>query len=150
MDSIEIVSLKRREVSSIQWYTTYNPTNSTIISEFGWNYLIIYYSYPFANYSESKPFKSYREFIFANNDLMHPSNHITSSGVNLLKELKKNSNKTDVILILSDYYLLLEGITFFGELTSEEIERYYKLTYLNRIFTSKNEKGEETPYYWVI
>jgi hypothetical protein len=39
---------------------------------------------------------------------------------------------------------------FFGELTEEQYESYYSLTYLNRIFSVKKENGESLPYYWVI
>ena len=81
---------------------------------------------------------------------MHPDNHITSDGKNILKELKQHSKGGNVYLILTDYYLIVEGNVFFGQLTAQELEQYYELNYLNRIFTSKSETGEELPIYWVI
>jgi hypothetical protein len=81
---------------------------------------------------------------------MHPDNHITSDGKNILKELKQNSKSGNVYLILTNRYLIVEGNVFFGELTTAEIEQYYELNYLNRIFTSVSETGEELPIYWVI
>ncbi len=74
-------------------------------------------------------------------ELPHDSIHFT--------ELKTDSNK-DVFLIVSDNYLLVSGFELFGQLTDEEIEMYYALTYLNRICVSKSENGKSTPYYWVI
>ena len=81
---------------------------------------------------------------------MHPDNHITSDGKNILKELKQHSKNGNVYLILTDYYLIVEGDVFFGQLTAQELEQYYELNYLNRIFTSISETGEELPIYWVI
>jgi len=80
---------------------------------------------------------------------MHPNNHILSNGINILTEMKKDT-EMDIYLLLSDYYLITSGSSLFGELTPEEIEVYYNLNYLNRIFSAKSENGENTPIYWVI
>ncbi|NHJ24573.1 MAG: hypothetical protein EAX89_08360 [Candidatus Lokiarchaeota archaeon] len=150
MNSIEIFSLKNREISSIQWYSNYSSEENIIIGEYGWNYVFIYYDYPFTEYNRNKPFNSIFEFIPVNDTLLHPNNHINSEGKNILTELKHDSNGTDIFLILTDYYLLVEGSTLFNQLTEQEIELYYSLPYLNRIYSVKSENGDEIPYYWVI
>jgi hypothetical protein len=45
---------------------------------------------------------------------------------------------------------IAKKFTFYDALTDEEIESYYNLPYLNRIFSVKSEDGKDTPYYWVI
>ncbi|MFW9951972.1 MAG: hypothetical protein ACFFKA_17780 [Candidatus Thorarchaeota archaeon] len=85
-----------------------------------------------------------------NDSLLRPSKHFNSEGKNILTEIKHEYNESNVFLILSNYYLLVEGNTLFGQLTEAEIEAYYGLTYLNRIFVVKSDSGEELPYYWVI
>ena len=150
MNSLKQVSLNQSDVSLVQWYSHYSVDNYTMIGENGWEHVFIYYNYPLDNYNSEEPFKSFQEFIYANNTLMHPDNHITSDGKNILKELKQNSKSGNVYLILTDCYLIVEGNVFFGQLTAQELERYYELNYLNRIFTSISETGEELPIYWVI
>ena len=67
----------------------------------------------------------------------------------MLKNLKEVYS-TEVILILPKEFYLPSNWQFFDQLSEEEIEAYYNLKYLNRIFSAKGEDGEETPYYWVI
>jgi hypothetical protein len=147
--SSDIYTLKKREVSAIQWYSDYTTETNTIIGQIGWGHVFIYYNYPFDNQSYDLSFKEIHNFVSANDDLMHINNHISSDGTNILRELK-NDAETDVYLLLSDYYLLPSGSSLFGELTADEIEQYYNLNYLNRIFSAKSENGEGLPIYWVI
>jgi hypothetical protein len=147
--TMEIYSLKNREVSTIQWYSNYTSEINTIISEVGWEHVFVYYNYPFDNQSYDLSFKEIHNFIYANDDLMHPINHVLSNGSNILTEMKKDS-EMDTYLLLSDFYLISSGSSIYGELTPEEIELYYNLNYLNRIFSAKSENGEDLPIYWVI
>ncbi|MFX0106525.1 MAG: hypothetical protein ACFE75_13705, partial [Candidatus Hodarchaeota archaeon] len=87
-------------------------------------------------------------FQTVSNNYMNPKLHI-QNGTNILIELKKDSGK-DVFVIVTDYYLLLLSLELFGKLTSEEIEMYYSLNYLNKISCSKNDNSQEIPLYWVI
>jgi hypothetical protein len=41
------VSLKKKEVVSIQWYSDFNSKRAVIITEFGLNNIFIYYDYPY-------------------------------------------------------------------------------------------------------
>ncbi len=147
--SMGIYTLKRREVSTIQWYSNYTTGINTIIGENGWDHVFVYYNYPFDNQSYDLSFKEIQNFISANDSLMHPTNHILSDGTNILTEMKKDT-EMDIYLLLSDYYLISSGSSLFGELTPKEIEQYYNLNYLNRIFSAKSENGEDMPIYWVI
>ena len=147
--SREIYTLKKREVSTIQWYSNYTNETNTIVGMNGWEHVFVYYNFPFDNLSYDLSFKQMHNFIPADNDLMHPENHVLSNGTNFLTEMKKDT-EMEMYLLLSDNFLLTSGASFFGQLTSEEIEQYYNLNYLNRIFSAKSEKGEEMPIYWVI
>jgi len=147
--SREIYTLKKREISTIQWYSTYSSEVSTVVGQNGWEHVFVYYNYPFDNLSYDLSFKEIHNFIPANDDLMHPDNHVLSNGTNLLSKMKKKTNM-NIYLLLPDNYLLSSGSSFFGQLTPEEIEHYYNLNYLNRIFSAKSENGEEMPIYWVI
>ena len=80
---------------------------------------------------------------------MHPDNHFLSNGTNILSKMKKKT-EMNIYLLLPDNYLLSSGSSFFGQLTPEEIEQYYNLNYLNRIFSAKSENGDAMPVYWVI
>jgi hypothetical protein len=146
--SIEFYSLKQREVSTVIWYTNYNTNQNIIIAEFGWSSIFVYYDYPFNEKNATISLNSVILFYTASNDYFNPRFHIQNE-TNLLTDLKKNSGK-DVILIITDIFLLVSGFELIGQLNKEEIEMYYNLTYLNRICISKSEKGESTPYYWVI
>ena len=147
--SMEIYSLKNREVSTIQWYSNCTTEINTIIGENGWEHVFVYYNYPFDNQSYDLSFKEIHNYIYANDDLMHPIKHVLSNGTNILTEMKKDT-ETDIYLLLSDFYLISSGSSIYGELSPEEIEQYYNLNYLNRIFSAKSENGEDMPIYWVI
>jgi len=146
--SFEFYSLKRYEVSTVQWYSNYTSNQNVIIAEFGWSSIFIYYDYPFNENNATLPLNSVIFFHSASNNYLNPRYHILN-GTNILIELKNDSGK-EVFLIVSDNYLLVSGFELFGQLKDEEIEMYYSLDYLNRICVSKNEEGKSTPYYWVI
>ena len=146
--SVEFYSITRQEVSTVQWYSTYSSNQNVIIAEFGWSSIFIYYDYPFNEGNATIPLNDTLIFRTATNDFLNPRFHIQND-VNLLIELKIGLEK-DIFLILSDNYLLVSGFELFGQLSGEEIEMYYNLTYLNRIYVSKSAYGKTVPYYWVI
>jgi hypothetical protein len=146
--SVEFFSLLRREVSTVQWYSNYTSSQNVIIAEFGWSSIFIYYDYPFQDNNETLPLDSVIFFLTASNDYLNPQFHIYN-GTNILTGLKIDRGK-EIFLIVSDNYLLVSGFELFGQLTDEEIEMYYNLTYLNRICVSKSADGKSTPIYWVI
>lgn len=146
--SVEFYSLKRQEVSTVQWYSNYTSNQNVMIGEFGWGPIFIYYDYPFEENNATRPLTSVIFFHTATNNYLNPKLHI-QNGTNVLAELKMDSGK-DVFLIVTDYYLVLSSLELFGQLTSEEIEMYYSLNYLNKIHSSKTESGQEIPLYWVI
>jgi len=140
--------LKKREVSSIIWFSYYNSEKSVINSEFGRSYVFIYYGYPYSEKNESLLGHHIHYFIYANHDFFHPANHINESGVNLLQQLKNEYN-ADFYLIIDDVFLdVIEG--GLERLNKSELDQYYHLSYLNKILSVKSEYGEEIPYYWVI
>jgi len=146
--TIENFSLKNQEVNSVQWYSNYTYNKQVIISEFGWGPIFMFYDYPFENKNDELPFREIHYFLLVENQYVHPSLH-HSEGRNILKELKSSYN-TEVVLILPKKYYLEFSWQFFDQLSEEEIEAYYTLEYLNRIFSARGEDGEDTPYYWVI
>ncbi|MFX1503940.1 MAG: hypothetical protein ACFFDH_23460, partial [Promethearchaeota archaeon] len=146
--SREIFFLKEREVNSIEWYSNYTSNKTVIFSKFGWYAIFIYYDYPFEDENKDLALEATDYFLLLDIHYVHPSSHF-SNGTNILKELK-SSYGTDVILILPKNFYLPFSWQFFDEISEEEIEAYYNLEYLNRIFSAKGENGEETPYYWVI
>jgi hypothetical protein len=146
--NIDIFNLREREVNSIQWYSNYTSNEKVIISKFGWHAIFMYYDYPFEDKNKNLTLESIHYFLIVDNQFVHPNLHI-SNGSNILKNLKL-AYDTEVILVLpKDYYSPLSW-RFFDQLSEEEIEAYYNLEYLNRIFSAKGEDGEEISYYWVI
>ena len=83
------------------------------------------------------------------NELFDPDKHIDSNGTNRLQELKEDK-ETDVIITLDDQYYLNKEWETYGYVSAEEMEEYYELEYLNRIYSAKSPDGEENAYYWVI
>lgn len=146
--SFEFYSLKRREVSIIQWYSDFSPNQNAVIGEFGWSSIIIYYDYPFEENNASLSLNSVVFFHAASNEYLNPNLHI-QNGTNILVDLKEDL-ETDVYVILTDSFLLISSLELFGRLTSEEMEMYYSLNYLNKICSTKTEDGNEVPLYWVI
>ena len=142
-------NLKEREVSAVRWLSRYSDNKNLIITEFGWDYIFMYYDYPFDD--PNKEFRGRDIHYFRSNMtyLYHPDNHTNEKGVNLLQEIKKEHG-TDVYIILDDTYLSLKGWQSHGRLSEKELEEYYNLDYLNKICSTKSENGEVVPCYWVI
>ena len=146
--SIEFYSLKRREVSIIEWYSNFSSNQNVVIGEFGWNSIIVYYKYPFEEKNATLSLNSVVFFVAASNEYLNPNLHIHNN-TNILVDLKESSNK-EVYIILTNSFLLLSSLELFGRLTTEEMEMYYSLNYLNKISSSKTQDGKEIPLYWVI
>ncbi|MFW9785398.1 MAG: hypothetical protein ACFFFB_24165, partial [Candidatus Heimdallarchaeota archaeon] len=147
--SHDVFNLKKREVNIINWYTNYTSNQSVILTEFGWGYIFNYYDYPFYNKTDIILYNG-NIYISANTiNLFPPDNHINGTGVNLLKKIKDDYN-SDVYIIFEDDYVINNGLELFGRLTKEERELYYNLFYINKICSSKTERGEEIPLFWVI
>ncbi len=141
-------SLERRELSMIQGYSKYTSNKNVIITEFGWHYPIMYYSYPFDEDNILLELDSSFYFIKVNNSLLKPDEHI-SDNVNILQKLKNDYN-TEVYIFFTDYFLVYGGWTFYSGLNSTEVHQYYELPYLNKVFSSKSTTGIIEPIYWVI
>ena len=147
--SFKVFTLNRRDTSLIQWYSENTQNKNVIITEFGWTHAFKYFYYPFENKTAAFQYEENFYFLKSETDLFPPSNHINESGINLLKEIKKEYN-TEVYLTFVDDYIINKGFDLFGELTEEEIEQYYNLKYINKIYSAKTNDGEETPLFWVI
>ncbi len=146
---IDEVSLKKQEVSNFQWLSNNNNNKSVIITEFGFKYILMYYDYPYEDNNRELSPEEIHLFVKHYLDLFPPDNHFNESGYNILQELKKENN-SDVYITLDDFYYLNTGWEVYGHLNQEELERYYDLSYINKIYSSKNEYGTEKPLYWVI
>lgn len=146
--TINHFDLKEREVRSIQWYSNYSSNGKVIISNFGWHGIFLYYDYPYEEHNQSLSLTSIDYFLLIENQFLYPNLHI-SNGSNVLKNLKSDDN-TEVILILPEHYYLPFSWKFFDQLSEQQLDTYYNLNYLNRIFSSKSINDEEIPYYWVI
>jgi len=146
--SKNIFFLREREVKSIEWYSKYTSNEKVIFSKFGWYAIFIYYDYPFEDKNEELELESIHYFLIIDSLYIHPSSHITN-GTNRLKQLKSFYNR-EIILILPKTFYTPFNWQFFDKLSEQEIEAYYNLEYLNRIFLAKGENSEEIPYYWVI
>jgi len=147
--SIDFFSINNNELSAVQWYLQNSDDRNLLVLEFGWNPVFLYYDYPYEEKNSSLPMTTTQDFITFNNILIVPDNHFYENGTNILQELKEHRNM-DVYILLTKNYLTTGEMEFFGELTEEQYESYYSLTYLNRIFSVKKENGESLPYYWVI
>lgn len=147
--SFEIFTMKKREVSTLQWYSNNTSNNNIVLAEFGWNYVINYYDYPFDNITKALLYNKSISIIARVEDLFPPDNHINESGVNKLREIKKKYN-SEMYIIFEDDYIIDKGFELFGRLTPEQSEEYYNLVYLNKICSSKTEDNREIPLFWVI
>ncbi len=147
--SYEVFDVKKRDASSIQWYSNNTVDKNVIFTKVGWNHVFNHYDYLFSDQDGS--FTYNENFIFLKNetDLFPPNNHINESGINILSKIKSDYN-TDVYIIFAGEYIINKGGDLFGQLSKEELEEYYTLDYLNKILSSKTMKGVETPLYWVI
>ncbi|MFX1427685.1 MAG: hypothetical protein ACFFBE_14615, partial [Promethearchaeota archaeon] len=147
--SFDVFTLKRRDVSPIQWYSYYTSDKNALITEFGWNNVFKYYNYFHNNTNGTFAYEGNFYNIKYEIDLFPPKNHFYENGTNILTKLKEDYN-TDVYIIFSDTYIINKGFELFGQLSHEELEEYYSLNYLNKICSSKTTEGEETPIFWVI
>jgi len=147
--AFEVFTIKEREISPIQWYSNKTSNKNVIITEVGWSHVFKYYGYLFNNKAETLHYDENFYFLKYNIDLFPPSNHYNESGVNVLKEIKKNYD-TDVFILFADDYIINKGFDLFGRLSEDELEEYYSLDYLNKICVSSTKDGKELPLYWVI
>jgi len=146
--SLDFFSVNSNELTAVNWYVDYSDNKNVLVLEFGWNPMFIYYDYPYDEKNASLPLTT-QFYVTFKDDLIKPENHIDENGNNVLKELKKNYN-TDVFILLANNYLTTVQMGYYGKLTEEQVEMYYSLNYLNRIFSVKSENGDSIPYYWVI
>ncbi|MFX1463065.1 MAG: hypothetical protein ACFFBF_08425 [Promethearchaeota archaeon] len=147
--AFDIFIMKGRDVSAIQWYSNRTSHKNVIITEVGWSHAFKYYGYPFDNKTEALLYDHNFYFLKYQIDLFPPNNHLNESGINILKEIKKEYN-TDVYIIFADDYIINRGFELFGQLTDEELEQYYNLTYINKICSAKSINKKETPLFWII
>jgi len=147
--SIDFFSVNNNELTAVDWYLDNSDNKNTLVLEFGWNPVYVFYDYPYDDKNSSLPFAITQNFISFSNNIIIPDNHIDENGTNVLVELKARYN-TDVFILLTKNYLTTNEMEFYGELTEEQYEMYYSLNYLNRIFSVKSENGNSLPYYWVI
>ncbi len=147
--SIDFFSVNNNELAAVGWYLDNSDNKNTLVLEFGWNPVYVYYDYPYDDKNSSLPLTITQNYVTFNNTLINPDNHIDENGANVLVELKARYN-TDVFILLTKNYLTTSEMEFYGELTQEQYERYYSLNYLNMIFSVKSENGDSLPYFWVI
>ncbi|MFX1375596.1 MAG: hypothetical protein ACFFA0_07275 [Promethearchaeota archaeon] len=147
--SYDVFTLKKRDLSSIQWYSNNTSDKNVLISEFGWNNVFKYYGYYYNDTNGTLAFEGNFYYLKYEIDLFPPENHYDENETNILKQIKEEYN-TDVYIIFADTYIINKGFELFGELSPEEIEEYYSLNYINKICSSKTEGGKETPIFWVI
>jgi hypothetical protein len=147
--SIDFFSVNNNELAAVGWYLDNSDNKNTLVLEFGWNPVYVFYDYPYDDKNSSLPLTITQNYVTFNNDLIIPDNHIDENGTNILVELKAKYN-TDVFILLTKNYLTTSEMEFYGELTQEQYEMYYSLDYLNMIFSVKSENGNSLPYYWVI
>jgi len=146
---VDEVSLKEQEISNFKWFADYNYKKSVILTEFGFNNIFVYYDYPYDN--NNYELQSYEIHYFLKHDLnlFPPDNHFNKTGDNILQDLKKQY-KSEVYITLDNQYYLNVKWEVYGTLTKEQIEKYYSLSYLNKIHSAKNKYSQENPLYWVI
>jgi len=147
--SLDFFSVNNNELSAVDWYLDNSDNKNTLLLEFGWNPVYVFYDYPYDDKNSSLPLTITQNYVTFNNNLIIPDNHIDENGTNVLVDLKARYN-TDVFILLTKNYLTTSEMEFYGELTEEQYEMYYSLKYLNRIFSVKSENGNSIPYYWVI
>jgi hypothetical protein len=147
--NVEIFNINKTDVQTIQWYSEYNSEKDAIISNFGWSHIFMYYDYPYED--DNKELQSYElhYFIRHEKNLFPPGNHFDENGTNILQTLKNEYN-SDVFILFEKDYILFENFQPLRHLTDEEIEEYYSLLYIDKVFSSRKESGEELPLYWII
>ncbi|MHA1671592.1 MAG: hypothetical protein ACTSV5_13620 [Promethearchaeota archaeon] len=146
--AVDIWSLDKPDINLINTYSKDGTTSNVVIAEFGWAPVFIYYGYQNANIQINESIPVLNTHRTVNDSYLKPSLHI-QDGINILTNLKKTFNAS-VYLIVSKHYYNAFSSSFFSDLSDEEVEAYYHLNYLNRIFSSKSYSGEDIPLYWVI
>jgi hypothetical protein len=148
--TVQYVSLTRRQVGGAIWYSEHTEDKNVIITEFGFNYMFMYYDYPYDKGDTDLRGRNIHYFKDSREkDYFQIEEHNNSHDENELQELKEDK-ETDVVLTPDDQYYLNQEWTTYGYLDEEQKEEYYELKYLNRIYSAKSESGKENPYYWVI
>ena len=147
--SYQVFEVKKRDASSIQWYSNNTKNKNVIITKFGWNHVFNYYDHLFSDQDGSFTYNENLIFLKNETDLFPPNNHINKTGINILRKIKSEYD-TDVYIIFAREYIINKAGDLFGQLTKEELEEYYTRNYLNKILSSKTVNGAETPLYWVI
>ena len=149
-ETVQYVSLTRRQVGGAQWYSEHTEDKNVIITEFGFNYMFMYYDYPYGDKDEDLRGRHIHYFVDTKEDnLFDPDEHTDDDDENKLQELKEEK-ETDVVLTIDDQYYLNEDWETYGYLDEDDMEEYYERKYLNRIYSAKSEDGTENAYYWVI
>jgi len=143
------LSVQKRDASLFIWYSEYTTDKNVIIIEYGWDYAFAYYNYPFEGNYPNDFMTTYQNFIIINSTLIFPSNHFDENGENIFYNLRKFYNNTDIYLILSTNYLSNTAISFFEELSNEDIEKYYSLNYFSKIFSSKSSDNQQTSIFFL-
>lgn len=147
---VQYVSLTERQVGGAQWYSENTEDTNVIITEFGFNYMFMYYDYPYGDKDEDFRGRHTHHYVDARDDeLFDPDNHEDDDGDNILQEMKEEE-ETDVVLTIDDQYYLGEGVDTYAYVDEEDMEEYYELDYLNRIYSARSPDGTSNPYYWVI
>jgi len=142
--TVNATSYKRRyEISSAQWFGIHSNKASSFLTGFRWNYIFDYYS-------------GKNQTIYFNEAiLLFPSNQINTTGINNLKQFQQEKNENNLYLLLDEKQIIegifgdMIGITL-GKLNTTIFKEYYKIPYLNRIFSSRNIKNQSVQIYWVI
>ncbi|MFX1494549.1 MAG: hypothetical protein ACFFBZ_09735 [Promethearchaeota archaeon] len=145
----DFLQIDKQEWRLLRSYMIYTSDKNVIIMEFGWSNVFLFYEFPYEENNQSLIDVNFEIFILATRENIFPENHIDENGTNILKELKKEYN-TDVVLIISEFFPLFGSLDMNAYLTKEDYEAYYNLNYLNRIFSSKGDYGNDKPCYWVI
>ncbi|MHA1756647.1 MAG: hypothetical protein ACTSVV_07750, partial [Promethearchaeota archaeon] len=141
-------SLMHRDTALIRWYAEKSDEKSNIIAEFGWNFVFIYYDYPYDDNSNPGIYDIHN-FIFYKNNLINPNNHFEENGTNKLKEMKNQTGK-DVYILYDDYYILKSGYETYEQLDEKDHQKYYDAKYINKIGSSKTENGVSRELFWVV
>ena len=109
----------------------------------------MYYDYPYNENNQKLYPNDIHLFISHKSNFFPPDNHFNETGDNILQALRKDNNSS-VYITLDDFYYLNTGWEVYGRLNQEEFEKYYNLSYINKIYSSKSELGKEYPLYFVI
>jgi hypothetical protein len=148
-NTLELFSVNRNELSAVNWYVDYSENKSVLILEFGWPSIFAYYDYPFYKKNNSIEFISTQFYLGYNNTLIYPENQIDANGTNVLQAIKEKYH-VDVFILLTDYFISVGQMNVFGRLTQDQINQYYTLNYLDRVFSTKTETGDCHAFYWVV